>query len=159
MGASVHATQLPALSVRACPPRAVRPAPSLKSHAEPQAHPDARRTFHEPRGPPETDEERARGPCSLTLMEGPMQEDDVTPGNPAPHSHTQGKAGSDLHTHALRSHAHMRAYGTWLLAPALARTLSCSWWRAGAVEAEPGKGEMPSVLSCFSAENAARSRI
>jgi hypothetical protein len=30
-----------------------------KSRAEPQAHPDARRTFHEPRGPPETDVERA----------------------------------------------------------------------------------------------------
>ena len=40
-----------------------RPTPrrARKSRPELQAHPDARRTFHEPRGPPGTDEERARG--------------------------------------------------------------------------------------------------
>jgi hypothetical protein len=40
------------------------PAPE-PSDAAPQAHPDARRTFHEPRGPPETDAERARGSVSI----------------------------------------------------------------------------------------------
>ncbi len=46
------------------------PRPTLrrarKSRAEPQAHPDARRTFHEPRGPPETVAERARDVLHVT---------------------------------------------------------------------------------------------
>ena len=125
MGASVHASQLPAAEC------ARLPAPRRPTRAEPE---EPRRAAGTPRHAPHlsraartTGNRRgARERCSLTLQEGPMQEDDVTPGNPAPHSHTQGKAGSDLHTHALRSHAHIRAYGTWLLAPALARTRSCS---------------------------------
>ncbi len=50
------------LGVCACPAlRRPTPRRAQKSRAEPQAHPDARRTFEEPRGSPETDEERARG--------------------------------------------------------------------------------------------------
>ena len=48
-----------------CAPAPASHRPTLrrarKSRAAPQAHPDARRTFHEPRGPPGTDKERARG--------------------------------------------------------------------------------------------------
>ena len=47
--------------VCACPAlRRPTPRRARKSRAAPQAHPDARRTFHEPRGPPGTDAERAR---------------------------------------------------------------------------------------------------
>jgi hypothetical protein len=57
----VQTSQLLA-GVCACPaPRRATPRRARKSRAAPQAHPDARRTFHEPRGPPGTDEERARG--------------------------------------------------------------------------------------------------
>ena len=40
-------------------PRRLTPRRPRNSRAAPQAHPDARRTFHEPRGPPEVDAERA----------------------------------------------------------------------------------------------------
>ncbi len=41
-------------------PRRATPRRPRNRHAAPQAHPDARRTFHEPRGPSETNAERAR---------------------------------------------------------------------------------------------------
>ena len=45
----------------ACPaPRRPTPRRPRNSRAAPQARPDARRAFHEPRGPPETDAEVAR---------------------------------------------------------------------------------------------------
>jgi len=57
----VH-TRQPLAGVCACPaPRRPTPRRVRRRRAEPQAHPDARRTFHEPRGAPGTDEERARG--------------------------------------------------------------------------------------------------
>ena len=40
--------------------RRALPRGSQNSRSEPQAHPDTRRTFHQPRGPPETEAERAR---------------------------------------------------------------------------------------------------
>jgi len=55
---------------RVCPYPATRralPRRVRKSRAEPQAHPDARRTFEEPRGSPETDEERARDVLHMFL--------------------------------------------------------------------------------------------
>jgi hypothetical protein len=73
----VHTSQ-PLASVRL--PASPRPTPrrARKSRAEPQAHPDARRTYHDPRGPPETDEERARGvlhsfECHVTWHPAPPQ--------------------------------------------------------------------------------------
>ena len=41
-------------------PRRLTPRRPYNSRTEPQAHPGTRRTFHQPRGPPETEAERAR---------------------------------------------------------------------------------------------------
>ena len=55
----VHTSQ-PLAGVCACPAsHRATPRRPQNSRAEPQAYPGTRRTFHEPRGPPEVDAERA----------------------------------------------------------------------------------------------------